>query len=54
MADRPKGAHGNLEQSEEFLGGEAVGGFAEQALDGLREGAVAGAEAEAVNLNFAV
>ena len=37
-----EGAHGNLEKSGEFLGGEAVCGFAEQALDGVGEGAVAG------------
>ena len=44
LADRgeQEGAHGHVEQCGEFLGGEAVGGFAEQALDGLCEGAVAG------------
>ena len=37
-----EGAYGNVEQCGEFPGGEAVVGFAEQAPDGVGEGAVTG------------
>ena len=37
-----EGVHGDLQEGAEFLVGEAVLGFAEQALDGGGQGAVAG------------